>query len=117
MNQNIDQLIYIVWAVLALVALSGIYPARKLYASTKRTARTAFFIITGLSAVAPLLFLAYDQLRLLRVHEQIRNNSSILYNSMPFLPMDQLPYVYVLSVAIAALFFWLTFAWHCRTAA
>lgn len=117
MNQNIDQLIYTLWAMVALVALSGLYPANKLYASTKRTTRTAFWIITGLAAAAPLLFLAYDRLQLLRVHELIRNNPSGLYFGMPLLPIDQLPYVYALCAAIAALLFWLIFAWHSRTAA
>ena len=117
MNQNIDQLIYTIWAIVALVALSGLYPAIKLYASTKHTARVAFWIIIGLAAVAPLLFLAYDQLRLLRVHELIRNNPSVLYSSMPLLPIDQLPYAYALGSAIAALILWLIVAWHYRTAA
>ena len=117
MNQNIDYLIYSIWAIVALVALSGLYPANKLYASAKRPTRSAFWIITGLTAVAPLLFFAYDQLRLLQVHELIRSNPSVLYNNMPLLPMEQLPYAYALSTVIAALLFWFVFAWHCRTAA
>ena len=117
MNQNIDQLIYTLWTIVSLVALSGLYPAKKLYSSTKRTAKTAFWIIAVLASVAPLFFLAYDQLRLMRVHELIRKNPSVLYNSMPLLPADQLPYAYALGAATAALLFWLMFAWHCRTAA
>ena len=117
MNQNIDHLIYTIWIIVALIALSGLHPANKLYASAKRTAKTVIWTITGLAAFAPLLLLAYDQLRLLRMHELIRNSPSVLYNSMPLLPIDQLPYAYVLCAAIAALLFWLIFAWHCRTAA
>ena len=115
MNQDIDQFIYTIWAIwaaIALVALSGLYPANKLYASTKPTAKTTFWVITGLAAIAPLLFLTYDRLRLYALD---RNNSSGLKN-MP-VPIDGLPFMYILSAAVAALLFWLILAWHSRTAA
>ena len=115
MNQDTGQFTYAIWAIwftIALVALSGLYPANKLHASTKPTAKTAFWIITGLTAVTPLLILTYDRLRLY-VLEQ--NNPSSLKNMA--VPIDGLPFMYILSAAVAALLFWLMFAWHSRTAA
>ena len=115
MNQGNDQFIYITWAVwaaIALVAFSGPYPAKKLYASARPTVKNLFWFITGLAGVAPLLFLAYDRLRLYALD---RNNPSGL-KKMP-VPIDGLPFMYVLSAAVAALIFWLIFAWLSRTAA
>jgi hypothetical protein len=115
MNQDTDHFIYITWAIqaaIALVILSGLYPARKLHASTKHTAKTAFWIITGLAAVAPLLYFIYDRLRLYVLE---LNNPPILKNFR--IPIDWLPDLYVISAVVAALLFWLIFAWHSRTAA
>jgi hypothetical protein len=115
MNLDNGQLIYAIWAIWAmmgLVAVSGLYPASKLYASTKPAAKNTFWIITALAAVAPFLFLACDRLR---VYVLDRNNPWGL-KSMPA-PIDALPFMYVLSAAVAAMIFWVVFAWHGRTAA
>ena len=115
MNQDNDQFIYITWAIqatIALVILSGLYPAKKLYASTKRTAKTAFWIITGLATAAPSLYFIYDRLRLYML--ELNNPPVLKYFRIP---IDWLPYLYIQSAIVAALLFWVIFAWHSRTAA
>lgn len=115
MTDGIDHVVYMIWAIwgaIALLALSGLYPAKRLRASTDRISRSSFRIVTALAAIAPLLVYACDWLR---VRALDQNRPSGLKN-MP-MPIESLPLMYVLSAAIAALAFWLILAWRRRAAA
>jgi hypothetical protein len=112
MIEDIGQLIFLIWALVALVSLSGLYPATKLLESTKPSAKNSFRIVAGLAAAGPLAILAFERLQAQTFHV---NDASGLQN-MP-ISIDELPALYALSAAVAALLLWLLFAWHRRTAA
>ena len=112
MIEYLDQLIFLVWALVAFVAISGLYPATRLLAASKPATKNSFLIVAGLAAAAPLAILAFDRLQPQTSHA---NDASALQN-MP-IPIEELPALYALSAAVAALLLWFLFAWHSRTAA
>ena len=112
MIEDLDQLILLIWAIVALVALSGLYPATRLLASTKPAAKNSFKIVAGLAVAVPLAILVLDRLQPRTFHV---NDARALKNMS--IPIHDIPALYALSAAVAALLLWLLFAWHSRTAA
>ena len=109
---DIDRLLWGVWGGMLLLALSGLYPARALSASPRPAVRVSFWVVTGLVVAVPPLVMIFDRMRLDAIDRTIDGG----LQNMP-MPMSQLPFMYVFCAAIAALIFWVVFAWHRRMAA
>ena len=108
--QDLSRLFAIIWAVAALLVLSGIYPAYKLTKMSKPTARTSLKVVALLTAIAPLILLALDRLRATPAVNDAR-----ALQAMP-IQISALPALYVISTCAAAIVLWLLFAWHHRRA-
>lgn len=107
MHEDFAQMLAAIWTALGLLALSAVYPAYKLARSPKSSVRTSFKTVAFLTAIAPLVFLGFDRLRVARI-----NDAQTLKN-MPF-PVSELPALYVLCICVAAIILWLLLALHSR---
>ncbi|UHQ21523.1 hypothetical protein LVB77_12605 [Lysobacter sp. 5GHs7-4] len=107
MHEDFTQMLAAIWTALGLLALSAVYPAYKLARSPKFSARTSFKAIAFLTAIAPLVFLGFNRLRVARM-----NDAQLLQN-MP-LSVSELPALYVLCMCVAAIVLWLLLLLHSR---
>ena len=112
MYEDFGYLISGTTALVALVALSGIYPAYRLFVQKTRQARVLLWTVIGLALVVPLVFPVSWELRLASMDHP--NARALQITPVSF---DVLPFLYLLSATLAALLLWALFVWHKRAAA
>jgi hypothetical protein len=112
MYENLGYLISGASMLLALLAVSGIYPASRVFQQRTIQSRRSLWTIVGLALTAPLAMLAIYQIRL----SSLDHLDARALQMMP-VRLDDLPVLYLLSASVAALLLWLLFAWNQRTAA
>ena len=98
--------------LVAIVAVSGIYPAYRLFAQRTRRTRSLLWAVIGLALTAPLVFPIHWELSL----ASSDNPNARALQMMP-VTFELLPFLYLVSFFFAAVLLWALFAWHKRTAA
>ena len=112
MYENIGYVMFGASAVIALIAVSGIYPARRLFLQRTPKASRSLWAVVGLALATPLAVLAIYQFRL----SSMNHPDARALQMMP-VTLGDLPILYLLSVSVAAILLWLLLALNQRTAA
>nr|CEN54957.1 putative integron gene cassette protein [uncultured bacterium] len=111
MYENLGYLISGASILLTFLALSGIYPASKVFQQRTLRSRRLLWTIVGLALAAPLTMLVIYQIRL----SSLEHPDARALQMMP-VTLQDLPFLYLLSASVAALLLWVLFAWTKRTA-
>ena len=112
MHEDLSHVLFVAWTLIALIAMSGLYPARKLFKKNTQKSRSSLWTVLGLAAITPLILFAADNFRPVAPSA----NNAMALQAMP-LPLEALPFLYALSASAAALLLWLLLAWQNRNAA